>query len=436
VVAKSTALQGNVLRFTPALPEKPIYSKQSGSRSNVFNGFCFRFATRDEIANLLEDIPNSASVKDQVANTIPRYLVSVPLEDQPADVSAFAQAGYATVIVLPLRTESAVQLATEQVQALNSLNVPLLLFLDRIAEVRLDLDLPNEVPVRRVLRRSEEPIETVDRMEGCSLHRVEVGDRRPFLVVRLRVDKARIIEAVEKSIPTAPQLRRWRDWKGDPIVSIAISLDRKSVAIGRLYNFLPMGDAAKPPMVGYLDAPFFTDIDRTQAKLDLPLNSFLITAAAEACAAAALHIVEHNLPVPSTVAVDLIAWASPFTPRIDNALKSFGTSLREAEIIPAISTDGKTSWTNLAKATIWPTGKFTVLKARDVARLAESNLISPQLGEARIERLQSLARTFWRTLAPSAPVLSQLLSSFALALFICATAEASAVVIRACGGRR
>ncbi len=394
-----------------------IYSKRNDERSNSFDGFCFRFASRDEIERILEDVPNSASVRTQVADTIPRYLVSVPLADQPADVSAFAQAGYATVVALPLGTESAVQLATEQVQALTALNVPLLLFLDRIVEVRLDLELPNGPPIRRVLRRREEPIESADHEAGCSLHRVDVGDQQRFLIVRRQVDKEQVIEAVKKSIPVAPQLRRWLSWKGDPVVSVAISLDRKGVVSGRLYNFLPMGDLATAPLAGYLDAPFFTDIDRTQAKLDLPLNSFLLTATAEACASAALHIVKNNLQVPPTAVFDLIAWASPFTPRIDAALKGRGTSLRDAELIPAIPSDGQAPWTSLTKATMWPAGNYAVLKAREIAKHAGSSLISPQLGESGMERLSSIARSIWCNLAPSADRLGQIIESFALALF-------------------
>jgi hypothetical protein len=331
-----------------------IYSKYDDTRSNSFDGFCFRFATRSEIEKLLEDIPNSSTIRTEVADTIPRYLMSVPLEEQPPEVSAFAQAGYATVVVLPLRTTNAVQLATEQVQSLATLDVPLLLFLDRIAEVRLDMELPNGQPIRRILRRREEQIGSVEQLGGCTLHRVDVGDQHRFLVVRQKVEKAQVLEAVRKTIPLAPQLRRWLNWKGDPVVSVAVSLDRKGIASGRLYNFLPMGDGAIAPIAGYLDAPFFTDIDRRQAKLDLPLNSFLLTAAAEACASAALHIANNKVPIPSTAVFDLIAWGTPHTGRIDIALKAQGTTLREAQIIPAISSSGQGSWTSLAEVVVWP----------------------------------------------------------------------------------
>jgi anti-sigma regulatory factor (Ser/Thr protein kinase) len=132
-----------------------IYSKQNDARSGRFDGFCFRFASRPEIETLLEGVSNSATIRAQVADTIPRYLVSVPLLDQPPEISAFAQAGYATVVALPLTTASAVELATAQAQALTGLTVPLLLFLDRIAEVRLDLELPGRPPNRQRTPRRE-----------------------------------------------------------------------------------------------------------------------------------------------------------------------------------------------------------------------------------------------------------------------------------------
>jgi hypothetical protein len=85
-----------------------------------------------------------------------------------------------------------------------------------------------------------------------------------------------------------------------------------------------------------------------------------------------------------------------------------------SEYIPS---DGQTPWTSLADATMWPVGNYSVLKAREIAKHAGSSLISPQLGERRIERLSSLARSIYRNLAPSADRLGQIIESFALALF-------------------
>ena len=124
--------------------------------------------------------------------------------------------GYATVVVIPLRTAEAVCLATEQVQGLANLDVPLLLFLDRIDEVRLDIELPEEKPFRRVLQRRQHRVGRVGSLEdSCELYQVDVGDRHRFMVVRREVERSRVLDAV-KETTMVPQLRRWRDWKGTP----------------------------------------------------------------------------------------------------------------------------------------------------------------------------------------------------------------------------
>lgn len=108
------------------------FSRQAGSASARFDGYCFRFAGVAEIKNRLDAKGIDDATARDVAGTVPRYLVPVPLEVQPPDVTRYAELGYASVIV--------VALAQRQVQALADLDkVPLLLFLDRIVEFRIDV---------------------------------------------------------------------------------------------------------------------------------------------------------------------------------------------------------------------------------------------------------------------------------------------------------
>ena len=99
---------------------------------------------------------------------------------------------------------------------------------------------------------------------------VHVGRNRRFLVVQRDVPKPRVLEAVSRSVPKAPQMKRWLDWQGQPTVSVAVGLSAGTIASGRLYTFLPMGDAAASPLLGHLDAPFFAHIDRRDADFDCP----------------------------------------------------------------------------------------------------------------------------------------------------------------------
>ncbi len=143
-----------------------IFSRRGRNASARFDGYCFRFAHVDEIECLLRADGIDAATARHVARTVPRYLVPVPVAEQPDAVVSYARRGYASVIVLPLCTEQAIDLAKVQVQALNDLDVPLLLFLDRIAEFRIDVETPNKVVRRRRLTRRQSRIGLVSRICG------------------------------------------------------------------------------------------------------------------------------------------------------------------------------------------------------------------------------------------------------------------------------
>jgi hypothetical protein len=134
-------------RSTEALTnDVRIYSQLHSAKSERFDGYCFRFADVSEIEELLAAYDTTPALRRKVAATIPRYLIPLPLTEQSPDVQVYAQSGYATVVVIPLRTAEAIRLATEQVQVLANRDVPLLLFLDRIDTIRLDVELLEEKP--------------------------------------------------------------------------------------------------------------------------------------------------------------------------------------------------------------------------------------------------------------------------------------------------
>lgn len=392
-----------------------IFSRQGAYPSDKFDGYCFRFAKITEIENILRSYGVDAQTSGNVARTIPRYLVPLPLEEQPEDVRAYAQRGYATVIVAPLRNELAVALARKQVQMLADLDAPLLLFLDRITEILIEVESPDRQPYQRHLKRRQTDLGNIPSLPGTSMHEVEVGQDRRFLLVRREVDKDRVLEAVKQSIPKAPQLKRWLNWKGVPVVSVAVGLSPAAVAEGRLYNFLPMGEKAVSPITGYLDAPFFTDIDRRNADLELPLNKMLMEAAAEACSAAALSIIERNLFVPPQAVFDLFAWTGKYAFMLDAALKRGGSALGRARVIPVIAERGKKAWSSLSEVRIWPDGSFAILKDREVAKLVGAQLVSGDLNSRRIERLKQVAlRAFpFGSLTPSSVELAKWSEAFA-----------------------
>lgn len=407
-IGESIGNKGLGFRSVEALTDHvKVFSRTSRADSRHFNGYCFRFASRNEIVELLRTEHANGATARVVAETLPRYLVPFPLTEQPDDVIAYARRGYASVIVLPLHTAESIELATQQVQALADLDVPLLLFLDRIADFHIDMQLPDGSVQQRRLSRRKKCLGNVPGVAGCRLHEVRVGRNRRFLVVQREIDKARVLDAVKRSVSKAPQIKRWLDWKGQPTVSAAVGLSGVTLVAGRLYNFLPMGSNASAPLLGHLDAPFFADIDRRDARFDLPLNATLMTAAAEACAHAALYLAGQTaIDVPQRSVFDLVAWTGEHAAKLDNALIGMGSSIARAPIVPAVVVDG-VGWASLTEAKLWPEGAFSLMKAPEVAKRTGARLVSPDINGERLSRLETIARRKYIDLDPSGQLLAE-----------------------------
>lgn len=400
-IGESIGNKGLGFRSVEALTrDVRIWSQTQARAADRFDGFCFRFADEDEIKGILTEMRVAPELRDQVARTIPRYLASIPIGDEPPEISRFARDGYATVIMLPLQTREAVDLAIAQVESLIGTAAPLSLFLDRIDRIYVHVERPDRRAVIRTLYRHEEFLADVPDMPGCALHRVSVGEGRDFLVVRRVLDKRQVLNAVRASLAAAPPLKRWLEWKGDPVVSVAVPWGSREAPKGRLYNFLPMGEGSQAPLAGHIDAPFFADIDRRTAKLNLPLNDMLMDAAAEACAAAAKAIAELRLPVPGRSVFDLVVWESASATKIERGFQRRGHGLRRSAVLPVVSEEDP-RWASLSDVVRWPDGQFRAFGPKQVASWGGAALIPPDFGAERLVRLEALAMSLlYRNLAP------------------------------------
>ena len=417
-IGESIGNKGLGFRSVEALTDDvQIFSRRGREDSRRFDGYCFRFAEWGEIEGLLHAYGVDTATARIVARTVPRYLVPLPLIEQPDEVVSYARRGYASVIVLPLRTAESIGLARQQVQALADLDAPLLLFLDRIADFRIDVRSPDGSVQQRRLSRRQNRLGNLPGIVGCRLHEVRVGEGRRFLVVQRKVDKARVLDAVKRSVPRAPQIKRWLEWKGQPTVSVAVGLSPSALTAGRFYNFLPMGDKADAPLLGHLDAPFFADIDRRHADIDLPLNTTLVTAAAEACAHAALYLAgQAVIKIPQRPVFDLVAWTGKHAGKLDAALDGMGSSIADAPIVPVVAVDG-VRWASLTETKLWPKGSFSLIKAPEFAKRTGARLVSPEIDGERLHRLETMAGRKYLDLAPSGQHLAEWSERFARSLF-------------------
>lgn len=363
-----------------------IFSAGAQMPAPTFDGYCFRFASTEEIAELLEEIGASPEVATKVAADIPRYLVPVAVSEQSDEMRRLAALGYATVVCLPLASSREVELAEKQVAALTNAAAPVQLFLDRLASLEVSIVRAGVEVEKATLARAVEPL-LRDPSSNIRMQRVTLSDGSAFLVVRQTLKKDAVLAAVAKSIPAAPPLKRWLAWKGDAVVSIAVCVD-KAVA-PRLYNFLPMDDHAVSPMAGHIDAPFFADIDRRTIKPDLPLNQLLIEAAADTAAKACLAIVDEGLAVPASAVVDMAAWSGARILTIVGAFKALERPITDAAIWPATSGAG-VKWAPLRKLYAWPDVRTRQLTPSRLESIANAHILA-SVSDAQLSRIRALA---------------------------------------------
>lgn len=412
-VGEGIGNKGLGFRSVETLTHDPrIYSQARARLNGAFDGFCFRFAGPEEVLAEVSALAH-ADVAREVAETLPRYLASVPIVDQPADIAAFAQEGFATVVHVPISTEAALVTAQKQVSGLLGAEAPLLLFLDRLREVTVEIAEGRAVQ-RKVLSREVKERLQPNGQSGSEYEIVEIqpaGER--YLVARKTVDRERLLAAVERSIPQEPQLARWRNWRGKPKVAVAVALDRPDACPGRVYNFLPMAAEMPAPIAGHVDAPFYASIDRRRANFELPLNVFLLDALAETAVVAALELKPFSAKLGRGPLFELAAWDATDAKRLASAWRSLGVDWTKIACIPAA---GGERWTSLAAAWFWKESGYRLFRARRLVKVGARNLVDPDLGPARLDRLTSLIRATGTVAEPGGDTLANWTQLIAAAL--------------------
>lgn len=376
-----------------------IYSADRIRNAAKFKGYCFRFATLDEIAARLKPLGASDTVAARVAANIPRYLIPITVNSQSEEICQLSLAGYATVVALPLSSVSAIDLAKKQVTAVLESPAPVLLFLDRMSALDVAVITHGKPVEGRRMTRKVTPIAS-QLPAGIRMERIVLDGVDDYLVIRQILPKNHVLDAVRASVAAAPPLKRWLEWKGDAVVSVAVPLDAPTLTAPRLFNFLPMDNTAVSPMAGHIDAPFFADIDRRSIKPDLPLNKFLLQAAAQTAAQAALTIVDGRMALPENSVIDLAAWSGAHTQKIVTAFTTLNRPLGTAEIWPVVS-GGSAKWASFSDLYAWPDVRTNQLTPSKLAAVAEAAIVPTSIGEARMIRMRSLAAAVSLPLAPT-----------------------------------
>lgn len=362
----------SVLQFSDA-PE--VYSKSSAGAAD-FDGFTFRFGRIDDFERLADSIDAEPG---ELAEHISTLTLTFPLESAPERVATLGTDGFCTVIRLPLKSQRARDDALDELDAVSGSDVPMHLFLDRIETIET-LIVGEDAPDALTLTRLVDDLDTALDVTTSMLQ-----DDSEFVVARRTVPEGRVLEAIQATREAGAHLPGWDAWKGDAAVVLALSAG-EPLASPRLYNFLPMGEQVGCPLPAYVQAPFFSSLDRRSLDASYPINALFLDEVAELAADLLVAAVDGDLDLADGTLVDLACWSSSHLARLQRATAVRDRPLDGMAILPSLVPGTRVS---TIQASLWvPTGpRFSP------ARLEERqlrSLIDPGLAGMRMTRVTQL----------------------------------------------
>lgn len=359
-------------------------------------------------ADLLTLTGGDESLARKVDREFPPFQIPVPADSVPDAVRSLAEMGHVSVIRLPLDGQPGQASALSLLDELAGSDVPVLLFLERIASLTL---VRRECGASReeVLTRGEKPMPgVVVPPDDLHIALVDLCEHGEFVVASTQVAPERLRLAVSSAIDAHLLSDDWTDWE-DAVVSVAVRVDFDTA--GRIFTFLPMGEEAHSPFAGHLNAPFFTKLDRTALDPAHPLNDLLLlTVAGETAAAAAKTLQRTPVPAARRWVSNLVCWDGPHRERVaDAAERLFESRLTSLRLVPVEATAGhEDGWACVAETVRWPTGQLKVLTAPRAAA-AGACLLDPALGAKRSPAWERLGSWLGCPLEPGAEQLAALI---------------------------
>ncbi len=183
--------------------------------------------------------------------------------------------------------------------------------------------------------------------------------------------------ALDESLAKKQVPASWKDWQGPARVSVAIRLNR-SVEKGLLYCFLPLGEEGKAPFTGYINANFYTKMDRRSVDGEISLNRFFVSSAAHLCRHAINFLIEQDWPESPAGVVDLLCWSGPHVSDIRRAFDSDERNIVEKLVLPTWDAGTAVKWKAVKDTFIWDVSPNSCLSVEAIAEAAGAAILSAE----------------------------------------------------------
>ncbi|MFC1935560.1 sacsin N-terminal ATP-binding-like domain-containing protein [Chloroflexota bacterium] len=403
-IGQTVGNKGLGFRSVASISDDPqVFSKDPNNPSPQFNGFCFRFAGPSDFDTLLSD-----DVHKSLANQdLPRFHIPIHIQGVPGNtpLDSFAQAGFATVLCLPLRSTFALDAVMEAIDELHLSEVPILLFLPKLSRLTVEVE---GGPGKRefVLSRVPQSLHEEDTTRKDTLEIVDLSEFGKFFVAWRRIPETRVRGAIERSVEQRQLHEIWSKWLGDGEVAVAVPIDGQEV-VPRLYTYFPMGPSAVAPIRGFLHGSFYPKLDRTSMDSEVPLNELCLTEAVRLCATTIQDLRSSAWPLEDDkgetavggVIIDFMSWHQAlgisgkmnveFPALVLKSFEELGADLQSGDFLPRISSREKTVWASPAVVT--RLDKFADLEMLGISSLVRVGglpTLPPTLGLERVERLE------------------------------------------------
>lgn len=363
-----------------------IYSVQGEGGSGRFDGFCFRFATLED---LQEHVPGqSPSLAAEMERNLPCWHVPVPVTPSER-VARFAQEGFATVVRLPMKSKDALDAVRAQVEVLLNLKTPLQLFLERIRRISINDGASSPVHMDRAVIDSwsfEPEWFTAD--SPIIVEHLRLGTTE-FVAAHWETDQADFKEALTKSLVKGEVPDSWNSWEGKARVSVAVPLGAP-LESGTLYCFLPLGAEGKAPFAGYINANFYTKMDRRSVDASIQLNEFFMRMAAWLSCQLIGFLVKSELEHAPCAVVSLLCWDDDYVGQIGHSMGDKGKGILSRPFLPARGPGGSVVWAPPSETHAWVSAPGGCLSPQNVSDVGKGVILVDTLTDGQRKALDRI----------------------------------------------